>query len=211
MILFTYIFPFFNGIFHFQFLGSGKRFLERHFHRFHIFIKLREIFLIHHFHYFIFIGISIKKDIGIGRMVVLFMKVDKSFISELRNFLRISPRIIFIRRIGKLSNLIVQFNQVIWRRICSLHLIIDHANNLKLIFRVFDIIMPTFLTKNMWLLIDFREKNCVHIDSGKIIEILLVGAGYRIKSHIRICHCIDESVQRPFYQLHKSGFCRKIL
>ena len=92
---------------------------------------------------------------------------------------------------------------LIRRRKCPLHLIVYNTIIFQRSFRLFQMIVPAFLTKNLFSLINIRIEDRIQINMHQILEILIITACYRIAGFIRISHGIQECVQRTLYQFHK--------
>jgi hypothetical protein len=61
-----------------------------------------------------------------------------------------------------------------------------------------ELIVPTLLLKSLNVLNTFRKENGIKIDIYQIIKILCICGGNRVACPIRICECIEESVQASF-------------
>ena len=64
-------------------------------------------------------------------------------------------------------------------------------------------IVPAFLTENLFSFIDIRIKYRIQINMHQILKILIIAAGYRIAGFIRISHSIQERIQRTLYQFYE--------
>ena len=98
------------------------------------------------------------------------------------------------------------FQNFIRRRECSLHLVIYNTIVFQWSFRLFQMIVPAFLTENLFSFIDIRIEYRIQINMHQILEILIIAACYRVAGFVRISHCIQKCVQRSFYQFHKRIF-----
>ena len=71
-------------------------------------------------------------------------------------------------------------------------------------------IVPAFLTENLFFFINIGMKNGIHIDIHQVCKIFVIAACNRIHGLIRIGHRIQKGIERTFYQLHKRIFGRKL-
>ena len=136
------------------------------------------------------IHVTIEIDIAVGGMIELPVKIQKLFVRQLRDHLRIASGLTAIggMRIQRVHDLPLQ--HIIRRRKCSLHLIVDHAVDLQLFLVTFELIMPAFLPENGFVFINIRVKYGIQIDMHQVLEILVITACHRVYGLIRIGHGI---------------------
>ena len=162
------------------------------------------------------IQIPVKKDVGVGRMIVLPVKVQILLIGKLRNHLRIAARDNRIRgiRIQGSQNLIIQ--HIIRGRHHALHLIVNNTvdQNLRCLPTIggilLHLVMPALLPENILIGIDVRMEYSIQIHVHQIGKILLIGGGHRIHRLVRVRHCIQEGIQRSLHNLNERILDRKI-
>ena len=91
-------------------------------------------------------------------------------------------------------------------RKCTFHFVIYHTIIFQWSFWLLQMVIPSFLTENLFSLIDVRIKYRIQIHMHQILEILIITACHRIAGLVRISHGIQERIQRTFYQFHKRIF-----
>ena len=128
-------------------------------------------------------------------MIIGAVEIQELLIRKLRNILRITAgfHAIGIIREKIIHDLSVQ--HLVRRRKCPLHLIIYNTIIGKRTFLLLQMVVPSFLTEDLLLLINVRVKNRIQINVHQILEILVITAGYRITGLIRVGHGIQEGIQ----------------
>jgi len=121
-------------------------------------------------------------------MIELPVKIQKLFVRQLRDHLRIASGLTAIggMRIQRVHDFPLQ--HIIRRRKCSLHLIVDHTVDLQLFLVTFQLIMPAFLPENGFVFINIRVKYGIQIDMHQVLEIFVVAACNRVYRLIRVGH-----------------------
>lgn len=97
---------------------------------------------------------------------------------------------------------------VIWLRVDTFHLIKDNTFVSDVFRRMIELIVPTLLLKSLNIVDTVRKENSIEIDIDEIIKILVISGGNGVTGPIRICECIEESVQASFQQFNKWFFER---
>ena len=116
------------------------------------------------------------------------MEIQEFFVGQLWDKGRITSRILSVAVVWKQGLLCTAVQQTFRRGIGSLHLIVNHAIvNQRAFFR-FQLIMPALLAENLFLLIDIRMENRIHIHIHQILKILIITACHRIYRFVRIGH-----------------------
>ena len=143
-------------------------------------------------------------------MIIGSVEIQIFFISQFRDHIRISAGLICISRIRekRIQDHTVQ-NTIRWRK-SSLHLIINNSVIRKLPICFLQVIIPALLPEDLFVFINIRMQNCVHIHVHQILKILFITACNRIYCLVRISHRIQKGVQRSFYQFHKRILGRKL-
>ena len=128
-------------------------------------------------------------------MIIGAVEIQELLIRKLRNILRITAgfHAIGIIREKIIHDLSVQ--HLVRGRKCPLHLIIYNTIIGKRTFLLLQMVVPSFLTEDLLLLINVRVKNRIQINVHQILEILVITAGYRITGLIRVGHGIQEGIQ----------------
>ena len=134
------------------------------------------------------VHISVQVDVAVGGMIKFPVKLQKFFISQLRDHIRVAARFhgVWRIRIQGLGNF--SFQHVVRGGKRALHLIVNHAVYGKLRLRAFQLVMPALLLEDLLFLINIRIKNRVQIDVHQVLEIRIVAARDRIHGLIRIGH-----------------------
>ena len=71
--------------------------------------------------------------------------------------------------------------------------------------------MPAFLGKYLWLAINRRVKDRVHIDVHQVQQVFLVGRGHGIDRLVGVGHRVQKGLHRAFQQVHERLFHGKLL
>ena len=157
------------------------------------------------------IHISIQINIAVGWMVISSVEIQEILIGKIRNIFRITAWFTSISGIREkvIHNLPFQ-NFIRWGE-STFHLIIYNTVIFQRSFLLFQMIVPAFLTENLFSFIDIRIKYRIQINMHQILKILIIAAGYRIAGFIRISHGIQERIQRTLYQFYERILRREIL
>ena len=139
------------------------------------------------------------------------MEGKKFFIGKIRDILRISTGFQSVSdvRIQGIHDL--SLCHIIRGRKGTLHFIINNTVDLQVIFLIFQLIVPAFLTEDLLFLVDIRIKYGIEIDMNQILKICIIAARYRINCLIRIGHGIQEGIQGTLGKLNKGILHRKVL
>ena len=156
------------------------------------------------------IHISIQINIAVGWMVISSVEIQEILIGKIRNIFRITAWFTSISGIREkvIHNLPFQ-NFIRWGE-STFHLIIYNTVIFQRSFLLFQMIVPAFLTENLFSFIDIRIKYRIQINMHQILKILVVTACHRINCLVRICHGIQKGIQRALYQFHKGILYREI-
>ena len=144
-------------------------------------------------------------------MIVSPVEIQIFFISQIRDLIRIPAGLICISRIRekRIQNHPIQ--HTVRRRKCALHFIVYHAVIRQFPVLVLQLVAPSLLAEDFFMLINIRMKHGIHIDIHQILKILIITACDRIHRLIRIRHGIQKGVQRSFDQFHKRILSREFL
>ena len=82
------------------------------------------------------------------------------------------------------------FQNIIRRRKCTFHLIVYNTIVGQRAFFFLKMVVPAFLAENLFFVVDIGIKYRIQIYVNQILEVLVITAGYRIASPIRIGHGI---------------------
>ena len=131
------------------------------------------------------------------------MEVEKLFVAQLRNLLRISAGFHTVCRIRKQGIHDLALQHIIRGRKCALHLIVDDAVDHDRIILLFQLPAPPLLTEDLLIPVNIRIEHRIQIHIHQIPEILIIAAGYREHGFVRIGHGIEEGIHGSLHKLDK--------
>ena len=198
-----------NRIFHGDIAASGKRFLEGNLRIHGDSVKGAQIGLIQPAQLLLHIQVSVETDIAVRGMIIFSVKIQKLFIGQLRNFLRVTAGFHSIGSVRKqmIENRAVQ--NLLRRREGALHFVVNHAVIGQRVGLLLHLVMPALLPEDFFVSVDVRIENRIQIDIHQILKIRVIAAGNRVNRLVRICHGIQECIQRSLCQFHKRVLQRK--
>ena len=123
-------------------------------------------------------------------MVVIFVKLNKLLIGQLRNPGRITAGLIAVRGVREKDGSCIPVQHAFRRGKGALHLIIHHPVDGKGILQGSHFIVPALLEKNLRLSVDGRVEYSVQIHVHEILKIPVIAAGYGIYRFVRVGHRI---------------------
>ena len=134
------------------------------------------------------VHISVQIDIAVGRVIEFPVEIQKFFISQLRNHIRVAAGLhgVWRIRIQGFGNLALQ--HVIRRGKSALHFVVNHAVDGKVRFRVLQLVVPALLLEDFFLFVNVGIEHRIQIDMHQVLEIGVVAAGNRIYGFVRIGH-----------------------
>ena len=154
------------------------------------------------FKYCINVYAAVKHYVCIGRMIKFLMCRLKIFIRQSGYRIRITARNISVTIIREKHSCHAVFHSGIRVRKCSSHLIIYNSFVTYIAITV-KFVMPAFLAEYLRSGIDKRMQHPVHIYIYKVQKIFIVPAADRKTCPVRVCHCIQKSIQRALHKFHK--------
>ena len=143
-------------------------------------------------------------------MIVFSVEIKKCLVCQLRNHFRVSAGLMEIWRIRVQYPHDLTIQHIFRRRQCTLHFIIDHSIVDQRTVRIFQLIVPAFLTEDLLFLINVRMKHCIQIHMHQVLKIPFIAACYRIHCLVRVSHGIQERIQGTLHQFHKRILHREI-
>ena len=149
-----------------------------------------QVFFIHPCQFFFHIHVSVQVDIAVGRMVIGLMEIQEVFVGQVRDAGRISAGFYAVRSVWEQGVEGFTLQDIVCGGEGSFHLVVYHTIVGDLILRIFQMIIPAFLTENLFFGVNIRIENCIYIDFHQITEILHIAAGNRIHRLIWIGHGI---------------------
>ena len=136
-------------------------------------------------------------------MIICSVEIKKFLIGQIRNIIRVTTGLTAIGDIREQRIHNISFKHIVRRRKCALHLIINDTIIGQRAFRFFQMIAPSFLTEDLFFLINVRIEYSIQINMHQVLEILIVAAGNRIAGFVRISHRIQKGIQRALDQFYK--------
>ena len=95
------------------------------------------------------------------------------------------------------------------RREGALHFVVNHAVIGQRVGLLLHLVMPALLPEDFFVSVDVRIENRIQIDIHQILKIRVIAAGNRVNRLVRICHGIQECIQRSLCQFYKRVLQRK--
>ena len=100
------------------------------------------------------IHVPVEVDIAVGRMIILFIKIQIRLVGELHDLLRVAAGLIAIAGIGKQHMARVPIQDAFRRGKDALHLIVDDAVVFQIRLRRLQLIVPALLHEDFLFLPD---------------------------------------------------------
>ena len=154
------------------------------------------------------VHITVEEDIAVGRMVVRAVEFDEVFLCQVGNVVRIAARFNAIGRIGEEVFHDVSFELRVRRRKDAFHFIIDDTAVNEVAVGRIEMVMPTFLHQDLFVLQHIREKDGIQVDIHQIFEVGRITAGDGIHGLIGEGHGVEEGIERAFDQFDE-GFLQR--
>ena len=172
-------------------------------------VILRQIILIDKVERLRHIHIAVEVNIAVGRMIVSRVESEELLICKVGDTFGISAGFHAVGGIREKSIENDPLQIFVRRRESALHLIVDNAVVRDRIVFILNMIMPSFLAENIRLVIDMRMEDSIQIDIHQVAEIRVIGARDRIHGLVRVCHRIQECVERTLDELDERVFQRE--
>ena len=136
------------------------------------------------------IHISVEINVTVGGMIISSVEIQEILVSKIRNRLRRTTGLTTISDIGEQGIQNFSLQHIISRRKSSLHLIINHTVYGKFLGLIVQFIMPALLAENGLVAVNIGIQHRIQIHVHQILEVLIIAAGYRIQSLVRISHSV---------------------
>ena len=170
--------------------GLCKWFLIRNFGFYFFCIKMGQVFFIHPCQFFFHIHVSVQVDIAVGRMVIGLMEIQEVFVGQVRDAGRISAGFYAVRSVREQGVEGFTLQDIVCGGEGSFHLVVYNTVVGQRAVFAFEMIAPAFLTEDFVVFVNVRVEYGVHVDMHQVLEVGIVGAGYRVHGFIRVGHSI---------------------
>ena len=128
-------------------------------------------------------------------MIVFPVKIKELFVGKIRNRFRVASGLIGIRGIREQRIQDHPIQHPFRRGESTLHLIVNHAVVCKPVIRRIQLIAPSFLAEYLFVLVDIRIENGVHIYVHQVLKILIIAARHRVHRLIRVSHSVQKCIK----------------
>ena len=166
-------------------------------------VKMRKVGTVEIRQLLLDVKITIEIDITVGRMIVARMERKELLLRQRGNRLGIAARLIAVCRVGIECRHDAAAEEIIRRRECPLHLIVDHATVRQRCICILQLIVPPLLHEHLRILTHRRVKHSIQIDIHQILKIAVVAACHGVHRLIGERHRIEERIERALHELHE--------
>ena len=149
-----------------------------------------QVFFIHPYQFFFHIHVSVQVDIAVGRMVIGLMEFQEVFVGQVRDAGRISAGFYAVRSVREQGVECFTLQDIVCGGEGSFHLVVYNTVVGQRAVFAFQMIAPAFLTEDFVVFVNVRVEYGVHVDMHQVLEVGIVGAGYRVHGFIRVGHSI---------------------
>ena len=180
--------------------------------------RLRQIALVQKGQGAVHVQVAVKRDVGVGRIVVARLRVQELLVGERGNRARVATAFVRIGGVGIERGVdgVVQHAHGIGQR--TLHLVEHHAviaqralaqsggAAVALAFgalRQVQLVVPALLLKNGRLGIDGRVEHRVQVHVHQVVQILLVGGGNGVDGLVGVGHGVEKRLHGALDQVDK--------
>ena len=118
------------------------------------------------------------------------MEFQEVFVGQVRDAGRVSAGFYAVRGVREQGVEGFTLQNIICGGECSFHFIVYHTVVGQRAVFAFQMVAPAFLTEDFVVFVNVRVEYGVHIDMHQVLEIGIVGAGYRVHGFIRVGHSI---------------------
>ena len=166
-------------------------------------VKMRKVGTVEIRQLLLDVKIAIEIDITVGRMIVARMEGKELLLRQRGNRLGIAARLIAVCRIGIECRHDAAAEEIIRRRECALHLIVDHPAVRQRGICILKLVMPPLLHEHLRILTHRWVKHRIQIDIHQILKIAVIAACHGVHRLIGERHRIEERIERALHELHE--------